>query len=73
MVLQFNPSSDSTTHSFGFNMYHPTDGGVRIVAGKLSFAGRYITNIEIKFSVAGSSYTDLGASYINVVKIVGYK
>lgn len=74
-VCDFYPvrGSDETNirHGFSWNDYS-TDGARRIIAGKLSFSGRYINYKDLSMSYNLGAWQALDASYITITKIIGY-
>lgn len=74
-VCDFYPVSNANEknayHSFSWNDFS-NDGHKRMIAGKLSFAGRYMANKYLAISYDLNSWVDLNASYITIEKIVGY-
>lgn len=75
-VCDFFPVSavneNGAMHSFSWADYS-NDGARRIVAGKLSFAGRYMANGKISISYNLGSWSELDLSYIYIEKIIGYR
>lgn len=74
-VCDFYPVSGAnekgTRHSFSWNDYG-NDNGKRIVAGWLTFAGRYIDQAKLCVSYNLNAWVELDLSYITVEKIIGY-
>lgn len=63
---------DESIKSFGFNTYNDNDGQQRVISGYLQFAGRYITNVNVRMRL-NDQITQVDASNIIVTRIVGYK
>ena len=72
-VLWVRPMNDDTLiHTFS-TAFYSNDGAFRILFGRLKFAGRYIERAEFKLSYNFGTPGDLGAGYIYVLEILGFK
>ena len=72
-VTFWTKGGDTIIQEFSFTAFNPSDSGCRIIAGKLKFAGRYITEAGVVMSLNLGAFTQLSADNIYVSQIIGYK
>lgn len=64
--------NNTLIHTFSFVSYPDSDNKVRIISGRLKFAGRWISDLKVMMSYDLQTFAELDASKIIVRRVTGW-